>query len=143
MVSAWQADSEEIRPSDIVERPTGIAEAILRGNPTRVYPHVRRIVIESGGSLVAVSEQQIRRAHRMLEELEGISTCYAAAAALAGLVELRRQRRLSPSDTVLVNLTGGVRQGTPPTPATRWLKRVGSGWDLDSRVRPAPVAVAE
>lgn len=141
MVSAWQAGAEQIRPSDIVERPSGIAEAILRGNPSRVYPHVRRIVIESGGSLLAVSEQQIRRAHRMLEKLEGISTCYAAAAALAGLIELRRQRALSPTATVLVNLTGGVRQGSPPTPATRWLERSSSGWDLDSLVRPARAAV--
>jgi threonine synthase len=141
MVSAWQAGSEQIRAADIVERPSGIAEAILRGNPTRVYPHVRRIVIESGGSLLAVSEQQIRRAHRMLEKLEGISTCYAAAAALAGLIELRRQRGLSPTDTVLVNLTGGMRQGTPPTAATRWLERSRSGWDLDSLVHPAPTAV--
>jgi threonine synthase len=141
MVSAWRAGADQIRPSDVVERPRGIAEAILRGNPTRVYPHVRRIVIESGGNFVAVSERQIRQAHRMLEDLEGISTCYAAAAALAGLIEMRQQRCLSPTDTVLVNLTGGTRQGTPPTPATRWLKRSSSGWDFESLVCPAPTAV--
>ncbi len=141
MVSAWRAGADQIRPSDIVERPSGIAEAILRGNPTRVYPHVRRIVLESGGTFVAVSEPQIRRAHRMLQELEGISTCYAAAAALAGLVELRRQRGVSSTETVLVNLTGGMRTGTPPTPATQWLKRSGSGWNLDSVVSSAAMAV--
>jgi threonine synthase len=140
MVSAWRAGAEQIRPSDVVERPSGIAEAILRGNPTRVYPHVRRIVIESGGSLQAVSERQIRRAHRMLEQLEGISTCYAAAAALAGLIELRGAGGLSPTDTVLVNLTGGMRQGTPPTRATRRLERSDSGWNLDSLVPRAPTA---
>ncbi len=141
MVSAWQAGADQIRPSDVVERPSGIAEAILRGNPTRVYPHVRRIVIESGGDFVAVCDRQIRQAHRMLEELEGISTCYAAAAALAGAIELHRQGGLPGTDTVLVSLTGGMRPGTPPTPATRRLKRSSSGWNLDSLMHPAPTTV--
>jgi hypothetical protein len=42
---------------------------------------------------------------------------------------------------VLVNLTGGMRQGTPPTPATRWLERSGSGWNLDSLVPAVPTAI--
>src|SRR3954452_15069733 len=62
MISAWEDDSEVIRPEHIVERPTGIAQAILRGNPSRAYPHVREIVVESGGGFVAVSESEIREA---------------------------------------------------------------------------------
>jgi len=51
MVRAFQAGSNEIRPQDIVERPTGIADAILRGNPSGAYPYVARIVRESGGDI--------------------------------------------------------------------------------------------
>jgi threonine synthase len=138
MVSAWNDGADQIRPCDIVERPSGIAEAILRGNPTRVYPHVRRIVTESSGSFLAVSEQQIISAKSLLEQLEGISTCYAAAAALAGLIELHRQGGLPDTDTVLVNLTGGVRPTAQPTPATRRLERSDSGWDLDSLASSVP-----
>ena len=62
MVSAWNDGAEAIRPQDIVERPAGIASAILRGNPTRAYPPVRRIVLDTGGTMVAVSEADIRNA---------------------------------------------------------------------------------
>ena len=48
MVHAFADGSEVIRPEHLVANPTGIAEAILRGDPTKAYPHVRRIVIESG-----------------------------------------------------------------------------------------------
>ncbi len=132
MVSAWDDGVEEIRPSDIVARPEGIAAAILRGDPTRTYPHVRRIVLESNGSFVAVSEAEIRDGRRMLEELEGISPCFAAAAALAGLVKRSRRGDVPVDDTFLVNVSGGERPATPPGSQTHWLQRQASGWDLDS-----------
>ena len=132
MVTAWRDGAERIRPSDIVERPRGIAAAILRGDPTRAYPHVRRIVIESNGTFVAVSEHEIREARELLERLEGISPCFAAAAALAGLAKLSRSGDVPPEDTYLVNLTGGERAGTPVGAQTRWLRRGAAGWDLDS-----------
>jgi len=132
MVTAWRDGSEQIRPSDIVERPTGIAAAILRGNPSRVYPHVRRIVRESGGTFTTASELEIREARQMVEKLEGISPCFAAAAAVAGLIRLRREDAIPREDTVLVNLTGGERTATAMRPETRWLSRTGTGWDLDS-----------
>ena len=68
MVSAWNDAAEAIRPQDIVERPVGIASAILRGNPTRAYPPVRRIVLDTGGTMVAVigggDPQRARRGSR-------------------------------------------------------------------------------
>jgi threonine synthase len=132
MVTAWRDGCERVRASDIVKRPSGIASAILRGDPTRAYPHVRRIVLESGGDMVAVPEAEIRDAQRRIERLEGISTCYAAAAAMAGLIKARGSGLIGPDETVLVNLTGADRAGTPPTAATRRLVRTGAGWDLDS-----------
>jgi threonine synthase len=132
MVSAWRDGSGQIRPQDIVDQPTGVAHAILRGDPTRAYPHVRRIVEESGGTFVAVSEREIRDAHRELHELEGVPSCFAGAAALAGLLQLRRSGVVSSEETVLVNVTGSDRPGTPPTPETRRLPRSAGGWEIDS-----------
>ncbi len=129
MVSAWRDGAPKIRPTDIVARPTGIASAILRGDPTRAYPHVRRITVESGGTFAAVSEQEIRGARRLAEELEGISPCFAAAAALAGLIQLRARGGLDREATVLVNLTGGDRSGSPASERTVWLERDGGSWD--------------
>jgi threonine synthase len=130
MVSAWADGSEVIRPRDIVERPVGIASAILRGNPTRAYVPVRRIVLDTGGTMVSVSEAEIRNARTWCEDDEGISPCFSAAAAVAGMAKLRRQGGLDPRETVLVNLTGRDRdasqQGT--IGPVHWMLRSEEGW---------------
>jgi threonine synthase len=130
MVTAWRDGSERIRPEDIVKRPTGIAAAIMRGDPTRTYPHIRRIVTDSGGTFASVSEPEIRAARSALEREESIEPCFAAATALAGLEKLRADGTVGAKDTVLVNVTGGNRPGTPPNEQTRWLRRSESGWDF-------------
>jgi threonine synthase len=128
MVSAWTEGSERIRPQDIVKRPSGIAQAILRGDPTAAYPHVRRIVMESGGSFVAIPEEEIRAARALVEGLENISPCFSAAAAVAGVVKLRRRGELRADDTVLINLTGRDREEKASQGDTHWLERSGTGW---------------
>jgi threonine synthase len=109
MVSAWRDGSDRIRPGDVVERPTGIATAILRGDPSGAYPHVRRTVAASRGTFVAVSEQEIVEAQRAVYELAGIDVCFAAAAAVAGVAKSRRLGDVGSDETVLVNLTGRDR----------------------------------
>jgi threonine synthase len=109
MVSAWAAGSSRIRPEDVVARPSGIATAILRGDPSRAYPYVHAIVAESGGAFVAVSEDEIREARDLVEELESLRPCFSAAAAVAGAAKLRRLGDLPADATVLVNLTGRDR----------------------------------
>jgi threonine synthase len=128
MVGAWANGSDRIRPEDIVHRPVGIAQALLRGNPTAAYPHVRRIVVESRGTFTAVNEREIRQARQWAEDLEGISPCFSAAAALAGLAKLRRLGELPAGDTVLVNLTGRDRHAPTSVSGARWLKRSDDGW---------------
>jgi threonine synthase len=129
MVRAFQDGSPVIRPGDVVRKPTGIAEAILRGDPTKAYPHVREIVIESGGTFVAVSEADIREARRMVEELEGISPCFSGSAALAGVVRLVRNGDFPRGDTVMVNLTGSDRKPGASRRKIHWLRRAGEDWE--------------
>lgn len=131
MVTAWEDGSERIRPQDVVHHPSGIAAAILRGDPTRTYPHIRRIVQESGGTFASVSEQEIRAARDAATREESIRPCFAAAAALAGLSKLRGRGTVGENDTVLVNVTGGNRPGTPADDRTRWLHRSEGGWDFE------------
>lgn len=140
MVSAWAAGSERIRPEDIVSRPEGIAKAILRGNPTNAYPPVRELVVETGGTFVAVSENDIREARQLVEDDEQISPCFAAAAALAGLIKLRRQGDLPAEDTVLVNLTGRERSEAPSIANLRWLRRADDGWVCEEDATDQPPA---
>jgi threonine synthase len=129
MVTAWAEGSSRIRPQDIVHRPSGIAKAILRGNPSLAYPHVRTIVIESRGTFVAVSEREIRAARELVEDLEGLSPCFSASGAVAGAMKLRRLGELLPEETVLVNLSGRDRpEGAGALSGGHRLRRSENGW---------------
>jgi len=128
MVHAWEDGSETIQPHHVVQRPAGIAEAILLGNPTKAYPFVRRIVLASGGEMVAVTEPEIVEAQSVILEDEGISVCPAAATAVAALAKLARLRKGLADARILVNLTGSHRQGIPQAPVDRWWVRSDSGW---------------
>ena len=101
---------------------------VARGDPSRVYPYVKAIVGESGGECVSVSEVGIREARTMTEELQGVSPCFCAATAVAGLVRQAKSGNVPREHTVPVNLTGGDRPRTPPAASVRWLRRASDGW---------------
>jgi len=128
MVTAYKSGSEVIRPEHIVHHPTGIAQAILRGDPSRVYPYVRQIVIESQGDFTAVTEAEIREARRLVEELEGLSLCFSAAAAVAGLARSAQAGTVSREETVMVNLTGSDRPPSQSSAPVHWLRASPTGW---------------
>jgi threonine synthase len=86
-------------------------------------------VLESNGGFVAVSEADIREARCMVEELEGISPCFSASAALAGIIRLVRRGEFPREDTVLINLTGSDRQPSAASTRIHWLKGSGSSWE--------------
>lgn len=140
MVSAWEGGSDQIRPQDKVERPSGIAKAILRGDPTAAYPPVRRQVLDTGGTFVAVSERDIREARELIEEEEGISPCFSAAAAAAGMISLRRRGQIGAEEVVLVNLTGRDRPEGRAVENIHWMIRANGAWmleDPDQAIMPA------
>jgi len=128
MVQAWHEGSETIQPHHIVKRPHGIAEAILRGNPSRVYPMIREIVIESGGTMIAVTDDEIRAAQAHVFEDEGIKICPSAGTAVAALAKLATQNEALADQRILVNLTGSNREGASPAPIDQWWERDGDKW---------------
>ena len=132
MVNAFRDGSPTIRPRDLVDRPSGIAKAILRGDPTRAYPYVRQIVLESGGTFVAVNEDEIRVARQRVEECEGVSPCFSASAALAGLMRLAGDGAIDRNAVIVVNLTGGDRPESYDDRGVHWIEKGISGWDAPS-----------
>lgn len=126
MARAYAEGSQSIRPEHRVAKPAGIAEAILRGDPTKAYPRVRQIVTESGGDFAIVTEAEIRAARRSVEDLEGLSPCFSASAALAGLVKQASQGRIARNSLVVVNLTGSDRPQTSPA-NIQWISSIGDG----------------
>jgi threonine synthase len=110
MVNAFEAKSKVIRDQDIISHPRGLAEAILRGNPSQVYPHMLSIIDETNGTFIAVSQERIKEMQLLLMQKENINACYAASTALAAALELRKKEWIKEDDIVLVNLTGGMER---------------------------------
>ncbi len=128
MAQAHAEDCDKIEARHIVNRPSGIAEAILRGDPTRAYPHIRAITQESGGDIVAVSEQEIRDARRMVEDYEGLQICFSSATAVAGVIKQVRAGAFPAGETAMINLTGADRKDAAPTANVQWLHRQRGHW---------------
>lgn len=84
-----------------VEHPDTIATAIRIGNPASWYP-ATAAVAESGGSIRAVSDDEILDAYRLLAREEAVFCEAASAAAVAGLLKTD----VPPGSTVVCVLTG-------------------------------------
>lgn len=111
MVSGWVKGRSALRPDDIVIRPQGIAKAILRGDASASYPYVRRVALESAGTMCAVGDDELKRARQLLIDQEGIDVCYAGAAPLAAALKLRRDGWIHGAECILLNLSGRERNG--------------------------------
>jgi len=99
--SAFEAGSDELVPTEI--SPT-VAEGIASSKPTRARS-VLRAVRESGGSIVAVSEDEIVSALGALAR-QGIFVEPTSAAAAAGLRKLLESGAITPQQTTVLVLTG-------------------------------------
>ena len=119
MARAFSERADLIESRHIEKRPTGVAHAILRGDPSRTYPYINALCRSSGGSIVSVTTAEILSARTLLAELEGVSACNASAAAVAGMIRLHADGLLPADAPVLVNLAGGDR---PPSPVPRRVK---------------------
>ena len=89
----------------VVDEPHGIVPAILRGDPRGCYPYVYRMLKESGGTAVSVSEWEILAARDRLHEDEGLTCGLAAATTIAALKKLSERGLVGTEDRVLLNLT--------------------------------------
>lgn len=118
MVAAWEEKSPVILEHHIFHKPTGIARAILRGNPSRTYPYMQAIIKKHGGEFVKVSEEEILSAQKLIVELEGIPACPNSACTIAALIKLLNQGVIDKDEVILVNITGSDRKQPefPPYP---------------------------
>ena len=99
--AAFAAGSEQLVPTQIA---TTIAEGIASSKPTRVR-EVLRAVRGSGGSIVAVTEEEIVTALGTLAR-QGLYVEPTSAAAAAGLGQLFRDGVISPNEATVLVLTG-------------------------------------
>ncbi len=109
MVTAAAANSSIIRCEDIVADPTGVATAILLGDPSDSYRYVKRVVDRSGGRFVAVDSGEIAGAKRNVSAAAAVPLCSSSAAAAAAARRLFDEGWIGESETALVMLSGSER----------------------------------
>jgi threonine synthase len=88
-----------------VEAPETVATAIRIGNPAS-WAGAEAARDESGGTIEAVSDEEILKMQRAIARLEGIFCEPASAAGVAGVARLAREERLHQSEGVVCILTG-------------------------------------
>jgi threonine synthase len=99
--NAWQTGVDHLVPTEVT--PT-IAEGIASSRPTRVAETLRT-VRHSGGSIVAVTEEEIVAALGVLAR-KGLYVEPTSAAAAAGLTQLLASGTIKPEQTTVLVLTG-------------------------------------
>jgi threonine synthase len=117
-----------------VTRPQTVASAIRIGNPAS-WSTAIAARDESGGTIEAVSDEEIMAAHRRLAREEGLLVEPASAAAVALLLKRPAARNLATDQPVVCVLTGhglkdpqaltrGLRVPRPIEPTLQALRRV-------------------
>ncbi|WP_336035766.1 threonine synthase [Halobacterium yunchengense] len=119
LVEAVEAGRDHVERWDDVETK---ATAIRIGNPVNA-PKALPGIYETGGTAVAVSDDQITAAQRTLAE-DGVGVEPASAASVAGLLELRERGAVGADERVVCLTTGHLLKdpdaaadaGGEPTP---------------------------
>lgn len=102
IVKSFESDLEEVPEVEISET---VAEGIHIKKPER-SKEILESIRESGGSAVAVTEDDILKYYREIARKEGIFCEPTSAAALAGLAALRKQGIIKKGQSVLIPVTG-------------------------------------
>ncbi len=103
MVRAWKAGAETADP---ITSPTTHISTLSTGNPGRTYTRLRKTLIDNGGTMESVSDEEAFRAMHLVAKMEGLSVEPAAGVAFAGLIKLAQQGVIGRDEVVVVNLSG-------------------------------------
>ena len=101
IVEAWERQSFNIKP----QKPNTIAKSLAIGNPADGY-HALKVMTQSGGHTVAVSDDEVVEGIRLLAETEGIFAETAGGVVVAGLRRLVQEGRVDPEELVVAFITG-------------------------------------
>lgn len=101
LVRAWQEGTEDIEPVVL----DTLADSISVGVP-RDRIKALRAVRQTGGEYVAVSDEEILNAMRVLARGAAVFAEPAGATGFAGLAKLAREGRIDPEERIVVLVTG-------------------------------------
>src|SRR5207248_2749344 len=102
VAGAFAAGQDTCRP---VRSPQTIAKSLAIGNPAD-GPYALELARETGGSIDAVDDDEIRAGIRLLAETTGIFTETAGGVTVAVLAKLAERGDIDPQERVVVYVTG-------------------------------------
>jgi threonine synthase len=101
IAQAFQEGRDFIKPV----KPHTIAKSIAIGNPAD-GPYAIDIANRTGGSIAAVTDEEIIEGIKLLAETEGVFTETAGGTTIAVLKKLVEQGRIDPAETTVAYITG-------------------------------------
>ncbi len=101
IVEAYERQSFDIRP----QKPNTIAKSLAIGNPADGY-YALKVLDQSGGFGVAVSDEEVVEGIKLLAETEGVFAETAGGVVVAALRRLAREGRIDPEEVVVAFITG-------------------------------------
>ena len=101
IVEAWERKSFDIKP----QKPNTIAKSLAIGNPADGY-YALKVMSQSGGQGVAVSDDEVVEGIKLLAETEGIFAETAGGVVIAGLRRLVDQGLIDREELVVAFITG-------------------------------------
>ena len=101
IVEAWERHSFDIKP----QKPNTIAKSLAIGNPADGY-YALKVMSQSGGHGVAVSDDEVVEGIKLLAETEGIFSETAGGVVIAGLRRLVDQGLIDREELVVAFITG-------------------------------------
>ena len=101
IISAWDSGTRNIRPV----QPRTIAKSLAIGNPADGF-YALEVMAESGGSGLAVSDEEVVEGIRLLARTEGIFAETAGGVVCSGLKRLAEAGRVGRDEVVVAFITG-------------------------------------
>ncbi len=112
IVEAWDRQSLNIKP----QKPKTIAKSLAIGNPADGY-YALKVMSQSGGHGVAVTDDEVVEGIKLLAETEGIFAETAGGVVVAGLRRLVEEGHVRPDELVVAFITGaGLKTQEAVTP---------------------------
>jgi cysteate synthase len=112
MYDAWKAGSRALSEMDEEKsRKLALAiEAKVLSNRKPPYPirgGVYDVLKETHGDMEVADNKEVKENMELFKNTEGIDIHPAAAVALTGMIKTLRSGKISPDETVMLNITGG------------------------------------
>lgn len=135
MVNSFRAGLSEAE--NVIDPQTRIT-TVATGSPGAVYPFLREVILEHGGVMESVTDEEAFRAMHVMAKMDGVSMEPAAAIACAGLFKLLGQQIIKPHESVVVNVSGHTFPVEKHLLGDQWMQNVGTDEATALVNTPAP-----